>query len=249
MGVMPIRSATTRHRDSGQHLLYLRISTPSDPPNAKPYSLLQVAKDRDAERKRVKLLRQDPEYKIKKKEKMEIVNVPEQRASRRPPPPEFWEAWRQKNRIRYARGIDKTIGCTSTSVKEGGPINYDMEFLQHVALATASGVKIGSSLNGNVSIKTSGQASNMLKQKRKLLRSISEVQEQQKQVQRNERERFFVINDDKVARVFVTEKTDFPIIEKQFAAVAINAKKVDDNDDSEDEAKPVVSKRWRFLKK
>ena len=73
MGVMPVRSATTRHRDSGQHLLYLRISTPNDPPDAKPYSLLQVARDREAERKRVKLLRQDPEYKIKKKEKMEII--------------------------------------------------------------------------------------------------------------------------------------------------------------------------------
>jgi hypothetical protein len=101
MGTMPIRSATTRHRDSGQHLIYLRVTTPNDPPNAKPYSLLQVAKDREAERKRVKLLRQDPEYKIKKKEKMEVVNVEPQRASRRPPPPEFWEQWRRKNRIRY----------------------------------------------------------------------------------------------------------------------------------------------------
>ena len=98
---MPIRSATTRHRDSGQHLIYLRVTTPNDPPNSKPYSLLQVAKDREAERKRVKLLRQDPEYKIKKKEKMEVVNVEPQRASRRPPPPEFWEQWRRKNRIRY----------------------------------------------------------------------------------------------------------------------------------------------------
>ena len=141
-GVMPIRSATSRHRDSGQHLMYLRIQTPADPPDAKPYSLLQVAKDREGEIKRVKLTRQDPEYKIKKRDKMAVQNQKPQAAALKPPPAYFWESLRRYNRVRYnkglafetvsvivmlfylnaqlcylrefEKGIDNTVGCTST---------------------------------------------------------------------------------------------------------------------------------------
>ena len=114
-GVMPIRSATSRHRDSGQHLMYLRIQTPADPPDAKPYSLLQVAKDREAEIKRVKLTRQDPEYKIKKRDKMAVLNQKPQAAAVKPPPSYFWENLRRYNRVRYNKGVQLFFLLLSSS--------------------------------------------------------------------------------------------------------------------------------------
>jgi hypothetical protein len=62
MGVRPIRSAISPQKDSAQHLLYLRIATPFDPPDERPYPILNVMKDHEAEVKRVKALRQHPQY-------------------------------------------------------------------------------------------------------------------------------------------------------------------------------------------
>jgi Leucine Rich repeat len=62
-GALPIRSATTRFRDSAQHLMYLRVSTPDDPPDVRPYSLIQVALDQKAEIDRIRKEHQTEEYK------------------------------------------------------------------------------------------------------------------------------------------------------------------------------------------
>lgn len=62
MGVRPIRTSISPQKDSAQHLMYLRIATPFDGPDERPYSILYVAKDHEAEVKRVRKLRQDPQY-------------------------------------------------------------------------------------------------------------------------------------------------------------------------------------------
>lgn len=53
-GSLPIRYNVTPTQDSGQHLLYLRIVTPDDPPDARPYSLLKISLDQKAEVERIK---------------------------------------------------------------------------------------------------------------------------------------------------------------------------------------------------
>lgn len=63
MGVRPIRTSISSQKDSAQHLMYLRIATPFDPPNERPYSILNVAKDYEAHVKKIKAQRQDPQYK------------------------------------------------------------------------------------------------------------------------------------------------------------------------------------------
>ena len=63
MGVRPVRTSISSQKDSAQHLMYLRIPTPFDPPNERPYSILNVAKDYEEHVKRVRALRQDPQYK------------------------------------------------------------------------------------------------------------------------------------------------------------------------------------------
>ena len=45
-GSQPIRSATSRHRDSGNHLMYLRVLTPADPPGTTPYPIVKVCRCR-----------------------------------------------------------------------------------------------------------------------------------------------------------------------------------------------------------
>jgi hypothetical protein len=62
MGVRPIRSSISPQKDSATHFMYLRISTPFDGPEDRPYSILNVGKDHDAEIKRVRAARQDPQY-------------------------------------------------------------------------------------------------------------------------------------------------------------------------------------------
>lgn len=44
VGSHPIRSATQRHRDSANHLMYTRVLTPADPPGTRPYPIVQVRK-------------------------------------------------------------------------------------------------------------------------------------------------------------------------------------------------------------
>ena len=117
MGVMPVRSATSRYRDSGNHLAYLRISTPDDPPDVRPYSIFQIEKDNIATRKKLLIERQDPDYKFGKWSYFQDYNkVYLQRAAMKPPPAEFKEYWSKKMRAQYPKGIDKTKGCTSTKV-------------------------------------------------------------------------------------------------------------------------------------
>jgi len=118
MGVMPIRSATSRFRDSGNHLAYLRISTPDDPPDVRPYSIFQIEKDNIATRKKLLLERQDPDYQFAKWSYFQDYNkVYLQKAAMKPPPEEFKQYWKKKMRYQYPKGIDKAKGCTSTRVK------------------------------------------------------------------------------------------------------------------------------------
>jgi hypothetical protein len=63
MGVMPIRSTASRYKDSGQHSMYLRVLTPSDPPGTKPVSVLTVVNDNEEYRKHVIASRDNMQYK------------------------------------------------------------------------------------------------------------------------------------------------------------------------------------------
>ena len=55
MGIRPIRSATGKFRDSNNHIGYLRIATPDDPPEARPISLVEIAKQQEEFRSQVGL--------------------------------------------------------------------------------------------------------------------------------------------------------------------------------------------------
>lgn len=67
IGVKPIRASISANADSGQHLLYLKIATADDPPEARPTSLVRIGLDREEERKNLRLFRQqDPEYRAQK---------------------------------------------------------------------------------------------------------------------------------------------------------------------------------------
>jgi hypothetical protein len=64
MGVRPIRTSISSQKDSAQHLMYLRIATPFDPPDERPYSILKVGQDYIDEGKRVRAKRQHAQYKF-----------------------------------------------------------------------------------------------------------------------------------------------------------------------------------------
>jgi hypothetical protein len=64
MGVRPIRTSISAQKDSAQHLLYLRIATPFDPPDERPYSILKVGQDYIEEGKRVRESRKHAQYKF-----------------------------------------------------------------------------------------------------------------------------------------------------------------------------------------
>lgn len=66
IGVMPLRGEVSRMKDTGQHMLYLRVATPDDPPDMRPYSLVKVGADYRDERARIKAERQTTEYKLAK---------------------------------------------------------------------------------------------------------------------------------------------------------------------------------------
>lgn len=133
-GIMPIRSASSRHRDSGQHLMYLRIQTPNDHDGTQPYSILQVAKDREREIARVKAERQEESYKLEKRDKFiyGLAKGRPQRSAMQPPPVDFWHMWKRWNQNRYPKGIDHAEGCSSTLVDAPtkGKEGYDTKFLE-----------------------------------------------------------------------------------------------------------------------
>ncbi len=120
MGVMPVRSATTKYRDSAQNLIYLRVSTPDDPPEQRPYSLINIELDRRAERLRVEASRQTDEYKLDKINKIRYgPKFVKGRGAETRPPDQFWKVWRLIMQQRYPKGIDHAKGCTSTRVGYG----------------------------------------------------------------------------------------------------------------------------------
>jgi len=117
IGIRPIRSATTQFRDSGQHIGYLRVATPDDPPMQRPISLMEIAKQQKEYKAKVALERQGEVYKELKKDAYERIPRGKQRAAAYPIPDKFWEAWRRDNRLRYPKGIDRATGTSSTDMK------------------------------------------------------------------------------------------------------------------------------------
>ena len=63
IGVHPIRSTIATQSDSAQHMMYLRIATPFDHPDERPYSIVSVGTDHIKEVQRVRMERQHPQYK------------------------------------------------------------------------------------------------------------------------------------------------------------------------------------------
>jgi hypothetical protein len=63
IGIRPIRTKVGQEMDSGQHLMYLRVSTEADSEEARPYSLIKIGLDRIAEREKLMKQRQSEEYK------------------------------------------------------------------------------------------------------------------------------------------------------------------------------------------
>lgn len=132
LGVMPVRTATNRHVDSAQHLLYLRVATPDDPPEARPYSLIDIAKDQREERARVLAERQKEEYKEMKRLKFaEFVKRRRSVAADRAPPDSFWPQWLYMTKVMYPKGIDNARGAKSV---RGHHIQYSEEDKQNIAL-------------------------------------------------------------------------------------------------------------------
>jgi len=118
VGVMPVRNTVSRFKDSAQHLTYLRVATPDDPPEARPVSLIQIALDQKAFADKVRAERQTPLYKELKRDAMDFVPRGKQRAAAKQIPPEFWDKWKRRMRTRYPRGIDRATKVTSTDLKE-----------------------------------------------------------------------------------------------------------------------------------
>jgi Ran GTPase-activating protein (RanGAP) involved in mRNA processing and transport len=131
MGVMPVRSATTKYRDSAQNLIYLRVSTPDDPPEQRPYSLINIELDRQAERLRVEASRQTEEYKLDKINKIRYgPKFVQGRGAETRPPDQFWKVWRLIMQQRYPKGIDYAKGCTSTKVGFGGDTEEEKQNIE-----------------------------------------------------------------------------------------------------------------------
>ena len=118
VGIMPVRNVTNRFKDSAQHLTYLRIATPDDPPDARPISLIQIALDQRAYAEKIRAERQTPLYKELKRDALDFVPRGKQRAAANKIPADFWDKWKRKMRTRYPRGIDKADKVRSTDMKE-----------------------------------------------------------------------------------------------------------------------------------
>ena len=143
-GIRPIRSATTQFRDSGQHIGYLRIATPDDPPTQRPISLMEIAKQQKEFKAKVAQERQGEVYKELKKDAHDRIPRGKQRAAAYPIPDKFWEAWRRDNRLRYPKGIDRATGTLSTDIKsltsltknEDGTIRMDANARERLLIKT-----------------------------------------------------------------------------------------------------------------
>lgn len=118
VGVMPVRNTVSRFKDSAQHLTYLRIATPDDPPEARPISLIRIALDQKAYADKIRAERQLPLYKQLKRDATDLVPRKKTRAMDKKIPDVFWEKWKKKMRQRYPRGIDKATKVTSIDLKE-----------------------------------------------------------------------------------------------------------------------------------
>ena len=147
-GMRPIRSATTGFRDSGQHIGYLRIATPDDPPMQRPISLIDIAKQQRSYIAQVREERQGEVYKELKKDASDKIPRGKQRAAAYPVPDKFWEAWRRDNRLRYPNGIDRAKGTSSTNIR-------DLSKLTKNADGT---VKMDADARERLLVKTPGQA-------------------------------------------------------------------------------------------
>ena len=94
VGSKPVRTHTTRHADSAQHLQYTKILTAADPPGTAPYSWVQIGSDRRKEIDRVKNQRQTPAYKLQKRNAQIYNRVYGLRATMKHlPPRRFWDDW------------------------------------------------------------------------------------------------------------------------------------------------------------
>jgi len=120
MGIRPIRTSISPLKDSAQHLMYLRISTPFDSPDERPFSILNVGRDHLEEVARVKKQRQHPKYKyvsdrlilpgivsidvinlifFVQDKAFKIHNTPKvirHQAAMAKVPPKFWAEWQTK---------------------------------------------------------------------------------------------------------------------------------------------------------
>lgn len=63
IGMKPVRTNVSDYGDSNEHLLYLKIATEDDPPDAKPTSLVRIGLDHFAEKEKLRAERQKIEYK------------------------------------------------------------------------------------------------------------------------------------------------------------------------------------------
>lgn len=185
MGVMPVRSATSRFRDSGNHLAYLRISTPDDPPDVRPYSIFQIEKDNIATRKKLLLERQDPDYKFAKWSYFQDYNkVLLQKAAMKKPPAEFKEYWKKRMRYVYPKGIDKTKGCTSTKVV------HDMtDYSKEIADIDDVMNQISKARDGNVIVETNKKNVVVIAKKPKNLAAEALAQRRKEKMNQIEREK------------------------------------------------------------
>jgi len=114
VGSKPVRSHTTRHADSAQHLQYSKILTAADPPGTAPYSWVKIGADRRNEIAKVKAIRQTPQYKIQKRNAQIYNRVYGMRATMKHlPPRRFWDEWTSTVNQKYPDGIDQAPGCVS----------------------------------------------------------------------------------------------------------------------------------------
>jgi len=117
-GVQPVRTNISEHSDSGQNFAFIKVYTSprkessllkktnsadssksasaEDGSISKPYSLIEIARDRENEIERVKKERQTQEYKNAKAEVTRVDRIlkskkVERKADLKPPPKEFWD--------------------------------------------------------------------------------------------------------------------------------------------------------------
>ncbi len=101
VGTKPVRTHTTRHADSAEHIEYTKILTAADPPGTAPYSWVKIGADRRNEIDRVKAQRQTPQYKLQKRNAQIYNKVYGMRAAMKHlPPRRFWDEWTSTVRIR-----------------------------------------------------------------------------------------------------------------------------------------------------